>query len=63
MGGTAGGGRRKGAAGDSSPLLYLSALPPAGVDVSVFSSLYETAPAYVTDQARVKLRRGRASAR
>lgn len=40
--------------GDRAELLRAAAraLRPAGVDVTAFSSLYETAPAYVTDQAR-----------
>ena len=40
--------------GDRAALLRAASrsLRSAGVDVSAFSSLYETAPAYVTDQAR-----------
>ena len=40
--------------GDKAELLRAAAraLPRAGVDVAAYSSLYETAPAYVTDQAR-----------
>ena len=40
--------------GDRAELLRAAAraLPAAGVAVHAFSSLYETAPAYVTDQVR-----------
>ena len=53
--------------GDRAELLRAAvrALPRAGVDVAVYSSLYETAPAYVTDQARTGrcTARGKSSAR
>ena len=44
--------------GDRAELLRAAvrALPRAGVDVAAYSSLYETAPAYVTDQARAERR-------
>jgi 7,8-dihydro-6-hydroxymethylpterin-pyrophosphokinase len=43
--------------GDRAELLRAAvrALPDVGVSVRTLSSLYETAPAYVTDQARATL--------
>jgi hypothetical protein len=42
--------------GDRAELLRAAvrALPDAGVSVRTLSALYETAPAYVTDQARAR---------